>query len=85
MTDSRSPSLDSRALVYLRMGRLAEAIADYDAAIAARPRYASALYGRGIARLQRGDAEGAVADMEAAIRIDPAIEQAFVRYCVTEG
>jgi tetratricopeptide (TPR) repeat protein len=42
--------LDSRGFVYLRLGRLAEAVAEYDAALKINPDEAQSLFGRGIAK-----------------------------------
>jgi predicted aspartyl protease len=61
--------VDSRALVELRMGQFAKAIADFDAVLAkqARP---WALYMRGMAKQRAGDASGK-AEMEAALKKAP--------------
>jgi tetratricopeptide (TPR) repeat protein len=59
----------------LKAGRLDEAIADYDRAIAITPKFAAALYGRAQAKRQKG--AGADADQAAARALDPAIEQNF--------
>jgi tetratricopeptide (TPR) repeat protein len=61
-----APILDSRATVYLQMGRFKEAKADYDSALAKYPTQAASLLGRAIARLRLGDGDGARADMAAA-------------------
>lgn len=71
--------LDTRALVHLKRAEYAAAIADEDAAIAASPRLASALFGRGIARTLAG-AVGAAADFAAARAIDPQIGARYARW-----
>lgn len=63
--------LDSRALVYLRMGRLDAALTDYDAAVAANPRNAWSRYTRAVAEARAGKAEAAEADRKAALAINP--------------
>lgn len=63
--------LDSRALVYLRLGNLDAAIADYDAALKVRPREAWSLYGRAIAQKRAGKTDAADADRKAALAINP--------------
>jgi tetratricopeptide (TPR) repeat protein len=63
--------LDSRALVYLRLGNLDAAIADYDAALKVRPREAWSLYGRAIAEKRVGKTDAADADRKAALAINP--------------
>ncbi len=74
----RSQVLDSRALVQLRAGRYAKAIADYDAALAIRSqRSAWPLYGRGIAKLRLGKTVDGRADLEAAAAISPKIGERF--------
>ncbi|MBW8743489.1 MAG: tetratricopeptide repeat protein [Sphingomonas sp.] len=60
----RNPSfLDSRGLVRLRSGQYAQAIADYDQALAANGKIAWSLYGRGIAKLRLGQKEAGEADL----------------------
>lgn len=74
------PTLDSRGLVYLRMGRYADAIRDYDAAIARAPGMATSFYGRGLAKKAMGDASGAVADLTSAKSRFPRVVQQFQGY-----
>jgi tetratricopeptide (TPR) repeat protein len=66
LSPGNAPILDSRATVYLQMGRFKEAKADYDSALARYPTMAVSLFGRAIARLRLGDGAGARADMAAA-------------------
>jgi tetratricopeptide (TPR) repeat protein len=68
--------------VYLRLGRIDRAIADYDAALGLEPRDPYALYGRGIARRRRGDAARAGADIAAARAILPDVAEAFAQHGV---
>jgi lipoprotein NlpI len=58
-------------------GRTDEAIAGFDAVIAADPQNPAPYVGRGMVHLQRGDAELAIADDDAAIRIAP--QDSFAR------
>jgi tetratricopeptide (TPR) repeat protein len=67
--------LDSRALVYLRLGNYDKAIADYDAAIAAQPKSAWSHYGRGIARTRKGLTADGQADMAEATALSPKIAE----------
>lgn len=69
--------LDSLGFVELRMGRFDDAIADYGRALAASPKLAEALYGRGIARLRRGDRAMGEADLAGARASDPGIDAVF--------
>ena len=64
------------------MGRFADAIADYDAALAIEPKKADSLYGRGLAKLKQDDVAGGDADVAAAKAIRPGIVAEFVRYGV---
>lgn len=65
--------LDSRGLVYLRMGAFDKAIADYDAALALTPRLAWSLYGRGLAERRKGLVPQGDADIAAATTINPTL------------
>jgi tetratricopeptide (TPR) repeat protein len=76
-----SDAIDSRGFVKLRLGRTEEAIADFTAAIDRNPKLASALYGRGVARLKT-DAAAGNADISAAKAIQPDIATTFLRYGV---
>ena len=70
-------SLETRALIQLRRGRLDEAIGDYDAALKINPNLPGALHGRGLARQKKGDNAGADADMAAAKAIDGNVAAKF--------
>ncbi len=67
--------LDSRGLVYLRLGKYDRAIADYDAALALNPRVAWSLYGRGLARQHLGQTAASQADLGAARALAPKIAE----------
>jgi len=69
--------LDSRALVYLRLGRLKEAQADYDLALKFRPLSAYSLFGRGLVFARLGQSRSADADRAAALRLDATIAEYF--------
>jgi tetratricopeptide (TPR) repeat protein len=72
--------LDSLGFLYLRLGRLDEAIADYDAALKTNPRLAGSLYGRGLAKRKKGDQAGGDADIAAARAIQADIADEFAKY-----
>jgi tetratricopeptide (TPR) repeat protein/predicted aspartyl protease len=78
--DKTSLTMQTRALVLLRMDRLDEAIAQYTAAIKAQPRAARALYGRGLAELKKGDKAASDADLAAALAIAPNLTQEYRRF-----
>jgi tetratricopeptide (TPR) repeat protein len=76
-------TLDTRALVALRMGRYREAITDYDFALQRSPKLASALFGRGIAQIRTGNVESGRADIAAAERERPGMAARFARFGIT--
>jgi tetratricopeptide (TPR) repeat protein len=69
----RPGTLDTRGLVFLRMGELDEAIADYTAALKLQPNIAWSLYGRGLAKRLKGQTAAGDADIAAAVAIQPQI------------
>ncbi len=73
-------ALDSRGFVYLKLGQLDNAIADYNAALKGNPKLATSLYGRGVAETKKGDANAGGADIAAAkaIQADIADQMASV-------
>lgn len=68
--------LDSRALLYHRMGRDEDALRDLAVALEKAPDQAASRYLRGLIRLSRGD-EGGRQDLVQAKRISPAIERRY--------
>lgn len=72
--------LDSRALVRLRRGETAKALADYDAAVAKQPRNAWSLYMRSVAERRAGKMVQADADRTAALAINPKVEARAKRF-----
>ena len=75
-------TIDSRAWVKLRLGRVDDAIADFDKALALVPDLGASLYGRGIARYRKGDREGAARDLKAARLIAFDMDSRFRLYGV---
>lgn len=75
--------LDSRALVFLRLGQTGKSIADYDASLAARPNGVWSLYGRGLAKIQAGDGASGKSDLAQAVAIDPGIAARAGKYGLT--
>ena len=66
--------LDSRAWVYLRLGKLAKARADFDRSLAIQPQGAWSLYGRGLVHLRLDEAALAQADLDQARKVDATID-----------
>lgn len=76
--------LDSRGLVYLRLGRTDDAIVDYSKALAKVPELAPSLYGRAIAYARKGDAEKSAIDRANAIKVSPRVAEEFANYGVMQ-
>jgi tetratricopeptide (TPR) repeat protein len=78
LTPNDTYAMTSRGFVYLRLGRLDDAIVEYDAAMKrSSGSTAFALFGRGIAKQRMGDTAGADADIIAAKIINPIIAKEF--------
>jgi predicted aspartyl protease/tetratricopeptide (TPR) repeat protein len=75
-------ALTMRALVQLRRGDSAAALADTGKALTASPRMAAALWLRGSARIAAGQAEAGNADHAAARLMNPQFPQLLARYHV---
>ena len=75
-------ALDSRALVFHRLGRVDEALEDLAAALKKQPEQAASHYLRGIIRLSRGETEGR-RDIENALRLSPDIAERYKRYGIS--
>lgn len=69
----------TRALLLFRLGDYDKSVADYDAALKINPRYAFALYGRGIDKLRKRKAPEGQADIAQAIALSPKIADGFTR------
>ncbi len=63
---------DRRGDLYVRQGRLEEALSDYGEALRLTPVYAEAYWDRGNAYLEKRDYDRAIADFTEAIRLNPA-------------
>ncbi len=74
--------LDSLGMVLLKLGRLEEALAAYDAAIADRTG-ASSYMGRAMVHQRRGDQARARYDIAQAIKLNPDVETEFRGYGLT--
>jgi tetratricopeptide (TPR) repeat protein len=72
--------LDSRGLVYLRLGNYDKAIADYDAALHQQAKSAWSLYGRGLAKTHKGKPSEGQSDLAAATALQPKIGELAARY-----
>lgn len=74
-----SSMFDNRGLVWLQLGNLDKAIADYKEALELQPKKATALYGLGIAEIKKGQRESGERNMQAAVEIAPQVAVPFRR------
>ncbi|MDE1468380.1 DUF3857 domain-containing protein [Aurantiacibacter sp. D1-12] len=72
-------AIDSRALIYFRLGQFGQAIADLDQALAMEPGQAASHYLRGVVRLHAGD-EGGEEDIATGLLIAPELEAIYSRH-----
>jgi len=70
---------DSRAMVYFRLNRFDDALADLNAALDASPDLAASLYMRGVIGKRTG-AKGAEDDLSAARMIAPRIDETYAKF-----
>ncbi len=71
------PTLDSRALVLLRLGRTQEALSAYDAALAVDPEEFNSMYARGLVEARLGRQSDSARDTAAALASRPQLKQTF--------
>ncbi len=71
-------AFDTRGFLHYRRGEYALAVADYSSALKAA-KFASALYGRGLAELRLGKEAAGREDMAAALKLDPAIANTYAK------
>ena len=80
LTDDNTAALDSRAMVYFRLNRLSEALADLDAALDRNPTQASSLYLRAVIERKLGKTESADKDVADARLLEPRLDEEFARW-----
>ncbi len=80
LSESVAHVLDSRAMVYFRLGRLDEARADLDAALKLDPGMPGSFYLRGIIRGRAEDKVGALADLALARMQSSEIDKIYAKY-----
>ncbi|UZK65991.1 DUF3857 domain-containing protein [Sphingomonas sp. M1-B02] len=79
LAENPSSIYDSRAMVYFRMGRMEEALADLDAALDLAPAQDASLYLRGVVRKRMGN-KAADEDLAAARMMSARIDEDYARY-----
>lgn len=80
LSDSTANILDSRALVWMRMGRDEDALRDLDAALLQEPGLRSSRFLRAIVRKRMGQTADAAADLAVARQMSPSIERDYARF-----
>lgn len=71
---------DTRAFLFIKMGKYSEARADFDKALTLHPALPSSLYGRALLERHNGDAGAAEADFSAAKAASPDLATDIARY-----
>ena len=86
LIDMRNPDnagvLANRGLVRLRQGALDKAISDFNDALKLQPKYARALYGRGVALIRVNKAKQGESDIDAAAKLDRTLKDQMQHYGV---
>ena len=80
LSENTIPILDSRALIWFRMGRFEEALRDLDSVLASAPGIAQSRYLRGVVLTRMGRNDDAVKELVVARRIDASIDRTNARY-----
>lgn len=75
--------LNTRGLLYLRLGDLKDAIRDYDAALRVNANTPNPLYGRGLAELRLGEKTQGESDLAAAAKLDTGVAGRFAKMGLT--
>ncbi|WP_267419092.1 MULTISPECIES: DUF3857 domain-containing protein [unclassified Sphingomonas] len=79
LSESTTAALDSRAMVYFRMNRMDDALADLAAVLDVAPEQAASLFMRGVILGKQGKAE-AKSDLIAARTIEPTVDETYKRF-----
>jgi tetratricopeptide (TPR) repeat protein len=80
LSDSTAAILDSRALVWMRLGRDEDALRDLDAALLQVPGMGSSRFLRAIVNKRMGQSEAAAADLAVARQMSPSTERDYARF-----
>jgi tetratricopeptide (TPR) repeat protein len=82
-SDNAVNIMDSRAFVLLRLGRVDEALAEYNRVLTKQPGLPASLYGRALAEARKGDHAAADRDVAAALKINARVGEEFGGYVAT--
>jgi tetratricopeptide (TPR) repeat protein len=77
---AKARAFDNRGFANLKLGRLDDAISDFEHALEGDPTMASSFYGLGLAKLKSGDRDGAQVDIARAVAISPNVAEELARY-----
>ncbi len=80
LSDNSQAPLDSRAMVYFRMNRFEDALADLDAVLTANPDLPASMFMRGIVNKRLGNTVQSDADLANARKMAPMIEEKYKKY-----
>ena len=80
LSENNTAALDSRAMVYFRLNRLDDALADIDAALDRNPTLSASLYLRAVIERKQGKTQKADEDAAAARLISPRIDEEYARW-----
>lgn len=80
LSDRTANILDSRALVWMRLGRDEDALRDLDAALLQQPGLGPSRFLRAIVRKRMGQADDAAADLAIARQMSPSTERDYARF-----
>ena len=80
LSDSTAQILDSRALVWMRLGRDEDALRDLDAALSQVPGMGSSRFLRAIVKKRMGQTEDAAVDLAVARQMSPSTERDYARF-----
>ncbi len=82
LSENNTSAFDSRAMVYYRLNRLNEALADVDAALDRNPAAAASLYLRAAIERKMGKTKSADEDLANARLLSPRIDEDYIRWGV---
>jgi tetratricopeptide (TPR) repeat protein len=80
LTENNVEALDSRAMVYFRLNRMTEALADVNSALDRNPAQSGSLYLRSVIERKMGKTESANADAASARLLSPSIDEEYARW-----
>ena len=80
LSENSVASLDSRGVVYFRMGRMEEALADFDAVLAQHWNMPETLYMRSLTHRRMGHAKDADRDLADAVLMDPSLPETYAAW-----